>query len=168
MQHLYRRPSPMSSAPSFVAGSRSPALWEYTLGDLIERQAANFGDRVATRFSWQHKHCLSYKDLAARSAAIAKSLLARGLKHGDHVAIMAGNCYQYIEVFLAASRIGCPLIVLNNTYSAKELTTALRVTCESGASHDLLQCSLICEQHAKYFSSPQGSSTRIYRDTFKQ
>ncbi|KAK7885648.1 hypothetical protein LTR67_009999 [Exophiala xenobiotica] len=40
---------------------------------------------------------------------------------------MAGNCYQYVEAFLAAARIGCPFVVLNNTYSPKEVVNALRV-----------------------------------------
>ncbi|KAJ4983157.1 4-coumarate-CoA ligase [Stagonosporopsis vannaccii] len=41
---------------------------------------------------------------------------------------MAGNRIEYIEFFLAAARIGCPLVVLNNTYSAAELITALKRT----------------------------------------
>ncbi|KAK5263938.1 hypothetical protein LTR96_010656 [Exophiala xenobiotica] len=40
---------------------------------------------------------------------------------------MAGNCYQYVETFLAAARIGCPFVVLNNTYSPKEVVNALLV-----------------------------------------
>ena len=120
----------MSPAQSFVSGPKTPALWEETLGQLIDRQAIKYADHTAAIFSWQHNHRLSYRDLATRSEAAAKSMLARGLQHGDKIAIMAGNCYQYIETFLAAARIGCPFVVLNNTYTAKELVSALKVACK--------------------------------------
>ena len=121
----------MSPTPSLVSGPKTPALWEETLGELVYRQALRYGDHTAAIFSWQQNHKLSFGDLGLRSEAVAKALLARGLVHGHKIAIMAGNCYQYIEVFLAAARIGCPLIVLNNTYSAREMITALKVTCKS-------------------------------------
>ncbi|KIX97674.1 uncharacterized protein Z520_06452 [Fonsecaea multimorphosa CBS 102226] len=119
----------MSSASSFVSGPRTPPLFEEPLGELVHRQAARYGDHPAATFSWQ-RHTLSYNDLASRSEAIAKSMLARGLRHGDNIAIMAGNCYQYLETFIAAARIGCPFVVLNNTYTPKELVSALSVTCK--------------------------------------
>lgn len=115
---------------SFVSGSRSPPLWEETLGELIDRHAVKYGTHTAAQFPWQQNHKLSYNDLASRSQVIARSMLARGLKHGDCVAIMAGNCYQYIETFLAAARIGCPFVVLNNTYTPKELVSALQASCK--------------------------------------
>jgi acyl-CoA synthetase (AMP-forming)/AMP-acid ligase II len=121
----------MSPVMSLVSGPKTPELWEETLGELIQRQAAKYGNHTAATFSWQRNHRLSYKDLSSRSEAVAKSMLAKGLTHGDNIAIMAGNCYQYIETFLAAARIGCPLVVLNNTYTAKELVSALKVTCKS-------------------------------------
>jgi acyl-CoA synthetase (AMP-forming)/AMP-acid ligase II len=33
-------------------------------------------------------------------------MLEMGLRKGDCVGVMAGNCYQYIEVFLGGGRIG--------------------------------------------------------------
>ena len=120
---------PPSPSLSRVTGPRTPGLWNHTLGELVTRQATQFGDHTAATFSWQ-RHRLSYQDLARRSEEVARSMMARGLKQGDHVAIMAGNCYQYIETFLAAARIGCPFVVLNNTYSAKEVVKALQAVCK--------------------------------------
>src|SRR5882757_6592633 len=102
ISEVLRVPPSMSPALSFVSGPRTPELWDYTLGELVTRQATLFGDQTAAIFSWQQRK-LSYNDLASRSEEVAKSMLARGLKHGDCVAIMAGNCYQYIETFLAAA-----------------------------------------------------------------
>ncbi|KIV78549.1 hypothetical protein PV11_06194 [Exophiala sideris] len=112
---------------SVVRGSRSPVLCTKTLGEVIEEQARRNGSRNAASFPWQH-HSLSYQQLADRSKLLAKSMLEAGLQHGDCVGIMAGNCYQYIEVFLGAARIGCPLVVFNNTYSTEELCSALSVS----------------------------------------
>lgn len=114
-------------ARSYVEGPQSPELWELTLPELIQQQASQFGKRDGAIFPWQNVR-LSYNDLASRSAEVAKSMLALGLKHGDSVAIIAGNRYEYIETFLAAGRIGCPHVVLNNTYSPRELVQALKVS----------------------------------------
>ncbi|KAK5031719.1 hypothetical protein LTS07_004339 [Exophiala sideris] len=117
-----------TTLPSIVGGPRSPALYTQTLGELIEDQARRNRSRTAASFPWQH-HSLSYQQFADRSKLLAKSMLDAGLQHGDCIGIMAGNCYQYIEVFLGAARIGCPLVVFNNTYSAEELCSAISVSC---------------------------------------
>ena len=108
---------------AIVFGPKDIPLLESTLGALIDEQAARYGEQTATVFSWQ-KHRASYRQLADRSKSLAKSMLEMGLKHGDCVGIQAGNCYQYIEVFLGAARIGCPVVVLNNTYTPDELVNA--------------------------------------------
>ena len=107
-------------ALSYVAGPQTPELWELTLPQLIQQQASRFGGRDCAVFPWQNVR-LAYNDLASRSEQGAKSMLAFGLKHGDSIGIIGGNRYEYIETFLGAGRIGCPFVVLNNTYSPKEL-----------------------------------------------
>ena len=97
------------------------------LGDLIDQQAKQNGDRTAASFPWQD-HSFSYRHLADMSKLLAKAILEAGLKHGDCVGIMAGNCYQYIELFLGAARIGCPFVVFNNTYTPKELCAAVSIS----------------------------------------
>lgn len=99
------------------------------LGTVIDEQAATFGNRSAVVVPWQSVR-LSYRDLAERSLVVAKALLSTGcIRRGDCVGIMAGNCYQYVEVFLGAARIGCPVVVLNNTYTPDELKNAVAISC---------------------------------------
>ena len=119
------------STPSaaFVSGPRDVPLLSLTLGALLEEQRELHREREAVVFPWQGVR-LTYEQLSARSLIVACSLLAAGLEHGDSVGIMAGNCYQYVETFLAAGRIGCPVVVLNNTYSPQELLNAISVSCE--------------------------------------
>lgn len=116
----------MSAHPtnlSIVAGATDNPLWTMTLGELIETQAKYYGGRTAVVFPWQNIS-RTYHSLSLRSKLVAKALLAAGLQHGDCVAITAGNCYQYIEVFFGAARIGCPVVVLNSTYTPTELQRA--------------------------------------------
>ena len=119
----------MDSNLALVYGPTEPQLCLKTMGALIDDQAVQFGDRPAVIFPWQSVR-LSYRQLADRSKALAKSMLEMGLHHGDCVGIMAGNCYQYVEVFLAGARIGCPVVVLNNTYTPAELENAVRRSCK--------------------------------------
>ncbi|KAJ5141208.1 hypothetical protein N7526_002203 [Penicillium atrosanguineum] len=110
---------------ALVHGSKEPVLWAETLGNFIDKQAAQYEDRPAVIFPWQSVR-LSYRQLAGRSNILAKSMLEMGLCKGDCIGIMAGNCYQYIEVFLGGGRIGCPVVVLNNTYTPEELMNAVQ------------------------------------------
>ncbi|KAK6214905.1 4-coumarate-CoA ligase [Colletotrichum tabaci] len=109
---------------SIVHGPTSPPLFLKPLGSLIEDQAKKHANRPALVVPWQFTR-LTYRELADRSKVTAKAMLEVGLHHGDCVGIIAGNCYQYIEIFLGASRIGCPFVVLNNAYSPEELKNAV-------------------------------------------
>jgi len=119
----------MTANPAYVRGPKDPALWIKTLGTALDEQAARFGDKSALIVPWQSVR-LSYRQLADRSRVVAKALLRLGLRHGDSVGIMAGNCHEYIEVFLGGARIGCPVVVLNNTYSPDELRNAACISCK--------------------------------------
>ncbi|KAL1966032.1 hypothetical protein VTN77DRAFT_4972 [Rasamsonia byssochlamydoides] len=114
---------------SLVHGPTHPPLWTKTLGQVIAEQARQYGDKEAVVVPWQATR-LTYRQLAERSKLVAKALLDVGLRHGQCVGIMAGNCYEYIEVFLGGARIGCPVVVLNTTYSPEEFKSAVsRSSC---------------------------------------
>ncbi|RHZ58389.1 uncharacterized protein CDV56_105762 [Aspergillus thermomutatus] len=115
----------MTPAPAIVHGPTEPALWHKTLGELIDEQEARYGPREAVIVPWQSVR-LTYSQVAQRSRVLAQAMLNMGLQPGDCVGILAGNCYQYTEVFLGGGRIGCPVVVLNNTYTPEELTRAVR------------------------------------------
>jgi acyl-CoA synthetase (AMP-forming)/AMP-acid ligase II len=91
---------------------------------LVKEQAERRGKRTALAVPWQNAR-LTYEDLEYRSSIAAKALLNAGLKQGDAVGIFAGNRYEYIELFLASARIGCPFVVFNTTNSPHELCSAV-------------------------------------------
>ncbi|PPJ57371.1 hypothetical protein CBER1_01349 [Cercospora berteroae] len=114
----------MAPELSVLNGPTDQPLWTITLGSLIDVQAQAHGDRTALIVPWQNVR-RSYNDLATRSRIIAKALLQSGLQYGDCIGIMAGNCSEYIEVFLGAARIGVTSVVLNSNYTPTELCNAM-------------------------------------------
>lgn len=122
---------------SIIFGPKDNPLLETTLGRLTDEQARRYGSQTAAVFAWQ-QHRMSFQQLAERSQMIAKSMLEMGLKHGECVGIMAGNCYQYIEVFLGGARIGCPVVVLNNAYTPQEMASAVSRSSTRRSFHGML------------------------------
>lgn len=123
------RRSDRGDKASLVHGPNVPPLWRKTLTEIIKEQATRYAEREAVVIPRQSAR-LTYARLAERSALVAKALLDTGVKRGECVGIMAGNCYQYIEIFLGAGRIGNPVAVFNTTFSPQELDTMIARTGE--------------------------------------
>ncbi|KAH7125145.1 hypothetical protein B0J11DRAFT_614579 [Dendryphion nanum] len=116
-----------TTALSLVHGPTNLPLWHKTIGAVLREQAEQYGNNTAVVVPWQNIR-VSFRDLQTSSEATARALLAANVQKGDMVAIMAGNRIEYIDFFLAAARVGCPLVVINNTYTPSELVTALSRT----------------------------------------
>jgi acyl-CoA synthetase (AMP-forming)/AMP-acid ligase II len=69
---------------------------------------------------------LTYAGAAARSAALAKGLLARGAGPGTHVGLLHPNGSEFVVGWLAAARIGAIAIPLSTFSTSIELHTLLR------------------------------------------
>ncbi|KAL1621609.1 hypothetical protein SLS56_009145 [Neofusicoccum ribis] len=115
---------------SLVYGPTDPPLWEKTLAELINEQAEKYEEKKAVVIPWQNAS-LTYRDLANSGVEVARDILALGLRPGDCIGILAGNCQEYIEVVMGAGYAGCPLVVLNINYTPKELASAVeRTSCK--------------------------------------
>ncbi|KAH8811663.1 hypothetical protein F5884DRAFT_284170 [Xylogone sp. PMI_703] len=108
---------------SFVQGPSEPPLLQLSLCELLEQQSTKYPHRDAI-VSWTGVR-LTYKQLYTRSQTVAKGLLAIGIRPGDRIGILSGNCERYIEIFFATTIIGGIVVVLNNTYTPTELLNAL-------------------------------------------
>jgi acyl-CoA synthetase (AMP-forming)/AMP-acid ligase II len=121
--------------PSFPA-------FRSTSGELIRWCAARWGDAP---FVVLDDERLTYAEADARSAALAKGLLAAGVGKSTHVGLLAPNGPKWVVAWLAATRIGA-LVALLNTYGrTRELGRALRhadvahlLTVEAHLGHDYL------------------------------
>jgi long-chain acyl-CoA synthetase len=73
---------------------------------------------------------ITYKELDDRSAQLAQLLHARGLRRGDHIAILAENHVRYFETYWAALRSGLYVTAVNRYLKADE---AAYLVNDSGA-----------------------------------
>lgn len=112
---------------SIIHGSIEHPLLNLHLGQLLDRQALRFGKRTAIVCPSSQTR-LTYCDLRDRTRSTAKGLIEIGVRRGDVISILAGNRVEYVELFLAAGRIGAILAVLNTTYTSDELVHALEHT----------------------------------------
>jgi len=66
-------------------------------------------------------HRLSYRKLNRRVNRLANALQAKGLKHGDRIAMLAYNSLEYVEIIFACAKLGLILVPLNWRLSTAEL-----------------------------------------------
>lgn len=106
----------MGETPSFPD-------FEPTSGALVRSCAARWGD---ADFVVLGEDRLTYAAADARSAALAKGLLAAGVGKGTRVGLLAPNGPEWVVGWLAATRIGAVVPLLNTYSKARELGRALR------------------------------------------
>ncbi|MBK9064490.1 MAG: long-chain fatty acid--CoA ligase [Acidobacteria bacterium] len=64
----------------------------------------------------------TYSELDARARSAARTLTeGLGLKKGDRLALLAGNCVEFLDVFFACGKNGVVLVPLNTRQTAAEL-----------------------------------------------
>src|SRR3954466_1694966 len=80
--------------------------------------AARHGDRVAVI---DERGEQTYAELDSRSNAIANALLARGVKGGDGVAILARNHAGFLEATFGAAKAGARMIFLNTDFAGPQI-----------------------------------------------
>lgn len=125
----------MTRVPSFPP-------FRATSGELIRTGAARFGGKALAVLDGER---LSYAEAEARSAALAKGLLASGAGKGTRVGLLAGNSPAWIVAWLGITRIGGVAVLLNTYSTAAELSRTLRhadvqvlLTVDAHLGHDYL------------------------------
>ena len=71
----------------------------YNLGDLLDRSRP--ADKIALIdcLDWDRPREFTHADIDRLSSACARGLLARGLRRGDHVAILSANRAEYLAAY---------------------------------------------------------------------
>ncbi|PNU01979.1 hypothetical protein A8V01_11035 [Novosphingobium guangzhouense] len=99
-----------------------------TFTRFIRAVAALHGDAVAVTLE-DDGHVLAsitYRDLDARSALLARGLLARGIGKGARVGFIYGNGPDFAVMLAAISRIGAVAVPISTMIRANELVRVLR------------------------------------------
>lgn len=147
-------------------GPTDSALWELTLGDLLDFQALRYPDSECLVVPWTNTRW-TYSQLEIESKSLARGLLALGIQPGDRIGVMAGNCEQYVSLFFAAAYVGAILVVINNTYTKPEIMYALGHTGKSRLIRRLnLQLTLFRMQVIIYNTSDWAIQSRRNGELF--
>ena len=96
-----------------------------TVGGLLQRRAAEGGDRTAVIWAARNLR-QTYAELYDAALKVAKALAAYGLVPGEHAAVWAPNVPEYLAVEFGCALAGVPILFINSGYRAYELEYALR------------------------------------------
>jgi acyl-CoA synthetase (AMP-forming)/AMP-acid ligase II len=97
--------------------------WGAGTAALFAMGAARYGDDVALI---DEHGPLSFRDLDARSDAIARGLIETGVHEGDTVAILCRNHRYLFEITGALSKLGANALYLNTGLAAPQIETVVQ------------------------------------------
>jgi len=100
-------------------------LIDLTFSEVLDRVADEFPEQYAFRYTVMD-YTRTYAEFRDEVNTFARSLIAMGVKQGDHVAIWATNVPQWFITFWAATKIGAVLVTVNTAYKIHEAEYLLR------------------------------------------
>jgi fatty-acyl-CoA synthase len=109
---------------SYVHGTTLVPLLGETIGANLRRTVARCGDDDALVVRSQGYRA-TYRELWDQTTALARALMAAGVKAGDRVGIWAPNRFEWVVTQYATARIGAILTNINPAYKTAELRYAL-------------------------------------------
>jgi fatty-acyl-CoA synthase len=103
----------------------TPTSLKVTIGDLLDRQAEQFGDGDAlVHVDWDIRY--TYREFRAECDRVARGLMALGINKGDHVGVWATNYPEWVVAQFATAKIGAVMVTVNPAYRTHELEYLLR------------------------------------------
>ncbi len=100
-------------------------LIDCTFPDVLDRICAEFPDQYAFRYT-ELDYTRTYPEFRADVERFARTLIAMGVRKGDHVAIWATNVPAWYITFWASVTIGAVLVTVNTAYKIHEAEYLLR------------------------------------------
>ena len=102
--------------------ARYPAWQPMTISQALDAAAVEFGPRPLVITD---QRSYSYADLQRWSRRLASGLIARGVRAGDHVAMILANYPEYVAVKYAIARVGAAAVPINYLLRRQELRYVL-------------------------------------------
>ncbi len=103
------------------AVAQSPTL---TVGDHLERWAANYADRPALL---GQSESFTYRALDARANRYARWALAHGLGKGDAICLMMPNRPEYVAIWMGFARVGVATALINTNLTGSSLAHCVAI-----------------------------------------
>jgi fatty-acyl-CoA synthase len=105
-------------------GLRRVTAWQpRRLADFLDANAAARGDDEALVTGSER---VTHRALRDDARGVARSLLALGIRRGDHVGLLTGNDADWVRVFFGAALIGAVTVPVNTRFKPGEIAFALR------------------------------------------
>lgn len=89
------------------------------LADLLARSARRHPDRIALAFPDRE---YTYAQLLDAAVDTARSLIALGVRSGDHVGLLMPNSPEFVEGYFGAALAGAVIVPLNARFRSAELS----------------------------------------------
>ena len=90
-----------------------------TLGDLLDKTARDYGDRLAVKCT-DKPYERTWAEFKAECDLFARGFYDMGIRKGDHVAIWATNEPEWLITLFATAKIGAVLVTVNTNYKIFE------------------------------------------------
>jgi len=107
------------------------------LGDMLSTHARLRPEKVAARDS---SRSLTFRQWNARANRLANALLGLGLQKGDRVSILAYDCIEWMEFYVALAKAGLVAVPINFRLTPPEMRYIIEDAGASAliAQHDLV------------------------------
>ncbi len=109
---------------SYTRGEDRPLL-NLTIGELLERTASRFPDRLAIASRHQSQR-MTWAELSDASDRVARGLWSLGIRRGDRVGLWSTNCIEWVMLHMGCARAGAALVNVNPAYRSHELQYTLK------------------------------------------
>src|SRR2546427_4729934 len=96
------------------------------LGDLLDRSRPASATALIDCLDWERPREYSHGEIDQLAKACARGLLARGLRRGDAVAILAGNRAEFLIAYLGTMRAGLVSVPVNHRFPRETIEFVMR------------------------------------------
>lgn len=147
--------------------ARYPVWKPMTISQALDAATVEFGTRPLVITD---QRSYSYQDIQRWSRRLASGLIARGVKAGDHVALILANYPEYVAVKYAIARVGAAAVPINYLLRRQELRYVLEqsdstvlITMNGLRDHDYLDD---LDEIAPGWEAGGSSQLPMLRDVF--
>lgn len=113
---------------SYAFGKSQEHLVYSTVARELDKRISEAPDELAYASRFENKE-VTFKQLDHDINKVVKTLVQRfKISHGDSVGVFAYNCYNWVVIQFACSRIGAVLTPINPSYKAHELLHVLKTS----------------------------------------
>ena len=130
-------------------------LLEKSYYDILEEQAAKNPDHEAIVMGNKK---FTYGDLLKKVDQLAATLISRGVKRGDKIALWSGTCPEWFCAYYGIIRSGGTVVILNANLMTKDVKPLVEFADTKfmiyGKTHDIEGTSADAEEIAKIFNLP--------------